>query len=566
MQFLTQLTKIINTGQSRSVILTGNIYDLFHDGQTWVPLMNMLQAKTKVEKRDGQKGITQIIWQVNRPIEVIGPENLDELERCWVRFHNDTKGLKTRLSESLDNSVYALELLRQITECARRGNIKNNLVIIIEAADMLLPDAPISHMMMPDRKRVSIVHDWFSDPSFVNGHDTVVMLAESRSNLHSRISKLPQVLSVEIGLPDYKHRQTYINTLGPEILGKENVTPDKLKFIAENTSGLSLHAINQLLRSGDFSTANIASKVEEYMESQLGEGVVEFKRPTHTLNDVVGFSRVKKFIADELLPGFKSDGKDGISGALVGGPIGGGKTFICEAVASEVGCPVIILKNIRSKWYGETDQIFERLKRLLESFHKIMIFVDEADAMFGQIDSEQETERRLTGKVQAMMSDPVLRGRVIWFLMTARVHLLSPDIRRPGRMDLIIPILDPEGDDLKAFMEWAFGVYGREDYDGGSWYCRLLNQTKGMSAASFGMIRSRIKSKGCKTPEEMLAVLEDMVEPDIKDTRRYQTLQALINCTRKSLMVDASVPRYDFDKMRGEWKDELTNLERKGIR
>ena len=56
------------------------------------------------------------------------------------------------------------------------------------------------------------------------------------------------------------------------------------------------------------------------------------------------------------------------------------------------------------------------------------------------------TERRLTGKIQAMMSDPRLRGRVTWLLMTARIHLLSPDIRRPGRVgDLIIPVLDPEG-------------------------------------------------------------------------------------------------------------------------
>ena len=58
-----------------------------------------------------------------------------------------------------------------------------------------------------------------------------------------------------------------------------------------------------------------------------------------------------------------------------------------------------------------------------------------------------DTERRLTGKIQAMMSDPKLRGRVVWLLMTARIHMLSPDIRRPGRVgDLIIPILDPAED------------------------------------------------------------------------------------------------------------------------
>ena len=57
------------------------------------------------------------------------------------------------------------------------------------------------------------------------------------------------------------------------------------------------------------------------------------------------------------------------------------------------------------------------------------------DTQFGGVGPEEHsTERRLTGKVQQMMSDPKLRGRVIWLLMTARIHLLSPDIRRPGRV------------------------------------------------------------------------------------------------------------------------------------
>jgi len=368
MKFLNQLTKIINTGQSRSVILTGNIHDLFYDGQEWVPLMNLLQTKCKVEKKDGQKGITQILYQVNRPIEVIGDENLDELDRIWSKFHTDTKSLKQRLGETLDNTVYALELLRQITECARRGNCKNNLLIIIEAADMLLPDAPIAHLMPQDRKRISITQDWFSEPGFVSGHDTVILLAESRSLIQQRIAKLPQVVSVEIPLPDKDQRKRFIEwfrTTGPKE-NREAVEKLDVANLAENTSGLSMHAVNQLLRSGDFSPENIVAKVEEYMESQLGEGVVEFKRPSHKLADCIGFSRIKRFMLEELIPGFKSDDpKACIAGVLFGGPIGGGKTYLGEACASEVGCPVIVLKNIRSKWYGETDQILERLRRLV---------------------------------------------------------------------------------------------------------------------------------------------------------------------------------------------------------
>jgi SpoVK/Ycf46/Vps4 family AAA+-type ATPase len=119
--------------------------------------------------------------------------------------------------------------------------------------------------------------------------------------------------------------------------------------------------------------------------------------------------------------------------------------------------PVLVLKNLRSQWFGQTDVIFERLKRALEALDRVCIFMDEADTQFGGVGKDtHETERRLTGKVQQMMSDPRLKGKVIWLLMTARINLLSPDIRRPGRAgDLILPVLDPTGQDREDFVRWA---------------------------------------------------------------------------------------------------------------
>lgn len=560
MNFLSQLTKIINTGQSRSVILTGNIYDLFEVDRKWYPLMNFLQMKCKVERKTGQKGITQIIYQVNRPLEVIGDDNMTELENLWRINRKDGKTLKERFAETANSSILALELLRQITEIARLSNLQNNLLIIIESADMLLPQSELSRMMSEDRKRIGIVQDWFGDPDFVSGHDTVIFISESRNGVHSRISKLPQVTSIDIPLPDKTDRYQFMlhHPAAETYKGAEEGrhTCSLADLLADQTSGLSIHACNQLLRSGDYSPNNINAKVEEYMISQLGEGVIEFKRPTHTLDDVIGFSIIKAFIEKELIPGFKSGE---IAGALAAGPIGGGKTYLCEAVAAMLGIPVILLKNIRSKWYGETDEIFEKLRRLVESFSQVMIFVDEADTMFGGVDSEQDTERRLTGKIQAMMSDLALRGKVIWFLMTARPHKLSSDIRRPGRMDLIIPILDPEGEDQIDFIKWAFGNFTLTENE----ILRLCQDFKNKSSASYAMMRKFAKRS--KTLEEALKIIEDVIDPDIAEVREYQTLQALLNCTRKSLNPVLSKLRSEESFTRKDWKKRIAELEAQGI-
>lgn len=141
------------------------------------------------------------------------------------------------------------------------------------------------------------------------------------------------------------------------------------------------------------------------------------------------------------------------------------------------------------------------------------------------------------------MSDPKLRGKVIWLLMTARIHLLSPDIRRPGRVgDLIIPVLDPEGQDRQDFIRWMLkptGAIGQSD----SMLDWLDDEglPNDFSAAGFAALRSQLKAIPPQSEFELRASIGDFLQPAIKQTRRYQTLQALLNCTRRSLLPDPQV-------------------------
>ncbi len=176
-----------------------------------------------------------------------------------------------------------------------------------------------------------------------------------------------------------------------------------------------------------------------------------------------------------------------------------------------------------------------------------------------------ETERRLTGKVQQMMSDPRLRGRVIWLLMTARIHHLSPDIRRPGRVgDLIIPVLDPEGPDRIEFVKWVLKAVLPGEPDAES-IRRLDELTPGYSAAAFASLRSQLKAgvvkDGTLTLDGIEAIVRDHLPPAIELTRRYQTLQALVNCTRRSLLPDPTVS----DQTRENWQLEIRKLEAMGL-
>lgn len=594
-EFFSKLARIINSGQARSIILAGNVNDLFFDGEKYAPLVPFLLKKTRVN------GLIQVVYELNGPVRV-SDEDRSRLREAWAAWklgvdvhslaikdmgHESAQiDLRRRefdqyLRDAIGNATQALEFLRQLSICSRAA-LRENLLVFIEAADMLLPagDGNIARMNDAQLRRVAIVTDWFSDPEFFAGKDTVCLVSESRSQIHPRVARLPQVLSVDVPSPNTAHRRHFLEWQHgqpasaaipvPEDAAEEGAPKEQgdVAQLAESTAGLSIHAVRQLLLAAAYhrrpvSKDDVIRQVEQFIQTQLGEEVVEFKKPEHTLKDVVGATKLKKFLAEYMLPRLKLPDDRALPGAGIAGPIGGGKTFIFEALAAELDMPVLVLKSIRSQWFGQTDVIFERLKRVLEALEKVAIFVDEADTQFGGVgEGSHETERRLTGKIQGMMSDPKLRGKVIWLLMTARIHLLSPDIRRPGRVgDLIIPVLDPTGQDRLDFIRWMLKPAGKAGENLVEW---LDNEglPDEFSAAGFAALRSQIKAIPPSSEMELKASIADFIQPAIGPTRRYQTLQALVNCTRRSLLPDPNVT----EEQRAQWEQEISLLEAQGIR
>ena len=601
--FLRTAGRILNAGQSRALILTGNIHDIFHTkkggADDYLSLVEYLTGNWNLSS------LILIVYELNGPIRFMREKDAEKVRKAWIEWRlgmnpddlainrmtaseeiesqleSVTSAYDDSMQKAVSNPTLALELMRQMCLCSRSdlgGStcLKENLLILVEGADMLLPDAPITSLNDMDRQRVSICHDWFCDLGFVNGEDSVVMIAESRSQLNQRIARLPQLIEVEVPSPDLETRKHFISWFS-----RNDNKDRKLQLwgtqaeLAELTAGLSLHALMQLLKGvrhgrAKLSQEEVVFKVEGFIKSQLGEEVVEFKKPGHSLREVIGFKRLKTFLKKEVIPRFGMESGEALPGAAIGGPIGAGKTFIFEAVAAELDMVVLVIKNIRSKYYGETDVIFERLRRVLMALSRVLIFIDEADTQLGGVSKDtHETERRLTGKIQSMMSDPLLRGKVVWLLVTARIHLLSPDIRRPGRVgDLIIPVLDPEGKDREAFLEWVVspvisGNLTSEDR------LRFAEATEGWSAAGFAALRSELKAKaklfgkkGSLTMDDVMSLIEDLLPPAIGETRRYQTLQALVNCTRRSLLPNPDIT----DAEREAWSREIRQLEAAGVR
>src|SRR5262245_52860180 len=83
--FFSDLARIINSGQSRSVILYGNIHDLYYarggsDQGRYVPLIDFLSEKCQV------KGHVLLVYEQNGPIRIVASGDRDKLRAAWVSW------------------------------------------------------------------------------------------------------------------------------------------------------------------------------------------------------------------------------------------------------------------------------------------------------------------------------------------------------------------------------------------------------------------------------------------------------------------------------------------------
>jgi SpoVK/Ycf46/Vps4 family AAA+-type ATPase len=552
-EFLSEAGRTINSLQSSVVFLTGNVNDHFYNGKErnkYVPLLDLLKDNWDVE------GKIIVTYKLNGGINFIHSEHQKEVARAfgiWRGFEDDYFDHFDNLcKESALNPSLALQLLRQICLCSSAKNpagisyLEPDVIIIMETAEIILPAEELGHLSDADRMRIEICRDWFKDPTFMNSADAVVIIAESKSLVHPMVARLPHVVEIEIPSPNDDVRSFFI-----EWFDKNLPANKKLKLwgtkqdLAKVTAGLSILALRGILQKtsymgNEISLADITEEVKKFIKMEIGD-IIELKVPKHTLKDVCGFKKIKKYAKEKVIPRFKSTGSDALPGATICGPIGVGKTFFWEAVAAESEMIVLVLTGIRSKWFGESDLRLERLKRILSVFVNVIIFIDEADAQFTNLSDpdQHETERRIQGGLLGMMADPALRGKVKWLLITARVDRLSHDMMRPGRPgSLVIPMLDPEGEDRTEFLKWAVQpVLGDNIKDKD---LKILEElTTAYFAAMYSELRSELsaESKNKKlTLPDVKSIIEDILHPAIKSTRDYQILCAKLNCNRKSLL------------------------------
>ena len=615
-EWRSKLGGLFNSGQTRSVILSGDITGLFYTAPNEAhPLhpngqyLYLTQHLAREWGEDPAKNTSVIVVEVDGTIRFPNSQDAPLLERAWntefgvsdrqqkidrlINPHDpkdkdllESVSFQSMLQSIKGNPATAFEFLQElcrISRESRRGDAlyKHRLVVLIEDAHILLPEKPIADLSPAYQNRITKLRNWFRDAEFEEGNDWIILLSESAKQINGAISRLPQVLNCEIELPNYEQRLHFIDWFDRTYKPDQPLEMWSTKEdFALSSAALDIHALRQILRDATYTRRRIEPRdviervkrhIYAYLGGDGGEKVVEFHAKHHGVADCVGTSKKELAFTKEIMRRLCSTGPDRLSSIIVDGPIGGGKTFKMEGWAGDLGIPVLIIKAIRSKWFGETAIILARLKRVLLALGRVAFFIDEADTKFGGVNAEtHETERQLTGELQEWMSDPRMAG-VLWILMTARIWQLSPDIRRKGRGgNLIWGVFDPHGNERDEVLEWMIKpsvakLPTRKSVS----FQKLREATDGWSMADYGHMRTELIAISNGTPltqAQALERIDDELPGDIAEEREYQTLQALLNSSRKSLVPEQYlVEGFTFPQLRLRWKERIRELEAMGI-
>lgn len=353
--------------------------------------------------------------------------------------------LKTHPREPLEAMHFIGNYLRYLGNLRALGRTEiPNVAVLLRGVDHFLPadGSGYEHGSL-----TTMLREWASSPPFSELPFTCLLIADNLNDIEPQVAFDPHVSRIRIALPDadaLKQTLTVLQAAHPKAFA-----PDaNLEQIAGALVGVTVSALESLVRlrahQNQPLNRNDLSKIKKELVERDSAGLVEFIESKRTLADYHGQDALKTWLKQDIALWQAGDLKALPMGYLLCGPVGTGKTFLVECLAGEAGAPVVKLKNFRDRWVGSSEGNLEKIFRLVRALGRCMVFIDEADQTLGKRDSGSN-DSGLSGRLYSMiaqeMADSNNRGRVMWLLASSRPDLIEVDLKRPGRVDVKVPLL-----------------------------------------------------------------------------------------------------------------------------
>jgi ATPase family associated with various cellular activities (AAA) len=353
---------------------------------------------------------------------------------------------------------------------------------IVKNADLLVP-ALQGGLDYDLNALASLMRDWSNDNLLAGYALATFLLTENLNDLHPLVVNNPRVSRIRIDLPSSADLLAAFRVMLPAFpVSLADMAAD-LPAVSEQLAGATLGALESAVKTKEhrkerLNTSDLARLKKDLVEKDTS-GLIEFIETSRTLNDLYGLNTIKTWLRQDIELWKKNDTAALPKGYLLCGPVGTGKTFLVECLAGEASVPIVKMKNFRDKWVGSSEGNLEKIFRLIHALGRCYVFIDEADQALGRRDAaggDSGVGGRIYSMLAEEMGNSANRGRVIWVLASSRPDLIEVDLKRPGRVDVKIPLFPT--------------ATPREGFD----LIRMVCAKRGLalSEASFASLESRI--------------------------------------------------------------------------
>ncbi|HEX7828314.1 MAG TPA: AAA family ATPase [Thermoanaerobaculia bacterium] len=429
-----KLVSLYQSGAANQFILYGNVNDRF-----------LLDAKTL-------GSLYEFLSRVILPrFDVVLTYDLGNGIRIDKGGESVTKWPAFKESPELPRAPRAAaewltRFFRYSANLARLGQESHHIGFIMKSAHLVAPALPGA--LNYDLSALSLLmRDWAADEQLTRHSLVTFLVTENLNDLHPLLVNHPRAAAIEVPLPSTEQLRDALTLLAKDhatVLAEFTPTYDTL---AHQLTGTTLTSVENLLRVKTHAKEVLHAKDLVSMRKELVEkdsaGLIEFIESKRTLDDFHAQEKLKNWLRQDIKLWHMNDVQALPMGYLLCGPVGTGKTYLVECLAGDAGVPVVKLKNFRDKWVGSTEGNLEKIFRLLKGLGRCFVFIDEADQALGKRDAgtgDSGLSGRIYGMFAEQMSNPANRGKIVWILASSRPDLIEIDLKRPGRIDVKIPI------------------------------------------------------------------------------------------------------------------------------
>ena len=353
--------------------------------------------------------------------------------------------LKSVPREPLPAIQYISRYLRYLGNLRALGREpKENVAVIVRGIDQIAPadGAGYEHGSI-----TSLLRSWASEEPFCDLPFTSILIAGNLNDVAPSLAFDTHTARIRVPLPPAASLEQALGILRSQ-QPKAFAADAELDPMAAALVGVTIAALTSLVKIRNYSGQSLGptdlTRVKKDLVERDSAGLVEFIESKRTLDDYHGQDALKHWLQQDIALWQSGDLKALPMGYLLCGPVGTGKTFLVECLAGAAGVPVVKLKNFRDRWVGSSEGNLEKIFRLVRALGRCMVFIDEADQALGRRESgsgDSGLSGRLYSMIAQEMADTANRGRVLWILASSRPDLIEVDLKRPGRVDLKVPLL-----------------------------------------------------------------------------------------------------------------------------